>query len=130
MNPAHPTQTSRKEHHRMLQVSLAPTPIPLRILNHPLRRFFVASLQLAGKPDLPVFLHQQCRFDEVVAEDLAAERPGAWQMGQVTKLHERLASYDGVVTPIIAHALRPKIQATDEDWAVQAIRELLNSTEQ
>ena len=73
VDPADPSQTPRKQHHAVLQVSLAPPAVAPGVFNDVLRRLLVAALQLVGKPNLPVLLEQQRGLDKIVAEDLAAK---------------------------------------------------------
>ena len=89
VNPAQAAQASGQDDHGVLQIALAPAPLPRRVVNHGLRRLLVASLQVAGKPDLPVFLEQQGRLHKIVAQDLPAERFAPRQLRQVAALHER-----------------------------------------
>ena len=114
----------------MLHVSLAPAAVALRVLDHRLRRFLVAAFQVVSQPDLPIGLEQQRGFHEIVAENLAAERFAPGQLRQVAMLHERLGADDGVVPPIIAEGLRPKIQPGDENRRVEAVGKLLDAPEQ
>ena len=108
MHPADAAQALGEQHQAVLQIALAPAAVALRVFDHVLRRFLVAAFEIVGEPDLPVFLEQQRGLDEIVAQNLAAERLASRQMRQVAELHERLGADDGVVAPVIAEVSAQK----------------------
>ncbi len=83
MNAADASQTPRPKHHAVLEVALAPAPVTPRILEHSLRAFLVASLQVVGHPNLPILPEHQGGFDEIMRalkERPAIEFASDWQM--------------------------------------------------
>ena len=57
--------------------------------------------------DRPAGPAQQCGFDEVVAEDMAAEGLAALQFGKPARLGKGFRADDGVVAPVISVAAMP-----------------------
>src|SRR5689334_5470079 len=105
MNATDATQAAPKEHKRMLQVALTPPAVTLGVPNDVLRHFFVTALKVVCEPNLPVFLNQQSRLDEVVAQDMPSKWFAPGQVRQIAIQHERFCTNDGIVTPIISKTL-------------------------
>ena len=112
---------------QVLQVALTPAPVALHLLEQRRRRLLVAAGKVEGQPQLPAGASEQRRFDEVVAEDLAAERRLAGQSRQGAVLHERRDANDRVVPPVLTVAELPVVQAGGEHRPVDAAGELLGA---
>src|SRR3546814_19025484 len=58
----------------ILEVSQEPAAVALRVIDQGGRRFLVAAVHLVGEQHLPAGAAQQGGLDEVVTQDLAAQR--------------------------------------------------------
>ena len=88
----------------MLQIALRPTPVAHGMLGQRRRRSFEAAIDIGTHIDGVAGAAQQRRLDEVVAEDVAAERWTAAKPRQAASIGERADANDGVVAPIVAVA--------------------------
>ena len=119
-----------EEQAEMLQIALTPTPIALHFFQQRRRHLLVTAAQVVRQPERPTGAAHQRRFHEVVAEDLAAERRLAGQLGQSTLFHEGRDAEDRVVTPVLPVAELPEVQAGGEHRPVDAAGELLHAGEE
>ena len=95
----------------MLEVALTPAPVALHLLEQRGGRLLVAPGEVVGEPERVARAPEQRRLDEVVAQDLAAERRPAGQPRQPAVLHERRDAEDRVVAPVLAVAELPEVEA-------------------
>ena len=114
----------------VLEVALAPAPVAPHLLEQRRRHLLVAAAEIVGEPERPARAAHQRRLDEVVAQDLAAERRLPGQPRQAAVIHERRDADDRVVAPVLAVAELPEVQPGGEHRAVDAARELLHAREQ
>src|SRR5262245_50945764 len=110
----------------MLQVSLAPALVALGEAQHGRRTFFVTALKIVREANFPTRASHQSRFDEIVAQNLAPQRSVAGQNRQVAMLHKGADAENGIVTPIVAVALRPESKSFQEDGTIHPRGELLH----
>src|SRR5512140_3353743 len=107
MKPRYPMQPACREHRQMLKVALAPAAVTRREIQQRWRAFLEAAAQGRHHPDRPPSSPHQRRLHEIMAENVAAERFAALQVGQARVLRERAHANDGVVAPIIALRAMP-----------------------
>ena len=100
------------------------------IIDQRRRRIFPATLELGRDSDFPAGAAQQGRFDEIVAEDVTAERRVARQYGQSAILHERFDANDRVMALVIAVLAGEPGKPGDVNWAVYPRGKLLHTREQ
>ena len=86
--------------------------------------------EIRGEPQLVAGTTQERGLDEVVTQDLAAERLAPRQAWQTAMPGEGRNADDGVVAPGVAIGHLPKGQTVAEHRAVQAGRELEDAGEQ
>ena len=130
MQTAGPAQPLGEEQPGVLEVALAPAAIALGAVDHRGRALLEAAVEIVGKPHAPAGPGHQRGLDEVVAEDAPAERLRAGQVGQAAMLHELRGADHRVVSPEIAFALLPVVQAGEEHRAVEPVGELLEAGEE
>ena len=90
-------QTGPPHHPQVLEVALTPAAIPLHLLEQRRRHFLVRAGEIVGEPHLPAGAPEQRRLDEVVAQDLAAERLAPRQAGQAAAVGKDFPALVGVV---------------------------------
>ena len=114
----------------VLEVALAPTAVALHLLEQGRRHPLEAAAEIVGEPERPAGAAHQRRLDEVVAQNLAAERRLAGKAWQRAMRHERRDADDRVVAPVLAVAELPVVEAGREHRAVDAAAELLHAREE
>ena len=114
---------------RVLEIALAPSPVARREIDQRGRAFLVGAAEgrqhvdrISGAPD-------ERRLDEVVAEDVAAERRPAREIRQAAMIGEGAGADDRVMAPVVAVAPHPGGEARGNDRAGDAGRELLQPGE-
>ena len=113
----------------MLQVALTPAAVAHDRVGEGRRALLVAAAETHGHADLPAGPAHQGRLDEVVAQDMAAERPLAGEVRQAGGAGEGGDADDGVVAPVIALGARPPGDAVGDQRAVEAAGELFGAGE-
>ena len=106
-----------RQHARVLQIALAPAPVARRQIDQRRRAFLVRAAERRQHVDRPAGAAHQRRLDEVVAEDVAAERRLARQVGHAAMVGEGAGADDRVVAPIVAVAPHPRREAGGEHRA-------------
>ncbi len=106
----------------MLQIALAPAPVARREIDQRGRAFLEAAAKRRQHVDRPAGAADQRRLDEIVAEDVAAERRLARQVGHAAMVGEGASADDRVMAPVIAVAAHPGGQARGQDRARQRAR--------
>src|SRR5919202_709657 len=91
----------------MLQVSLAPAPVAHRDVRERRRSFLVAARKFRHHVYGPAAAPDQSGLDEVVTQDVAAERRAPAQVRQTGLLGERPRADDGIVAPVVAFGAVP-----------------------
>src|SRR5581483_8131735 len=94
----------REEEPEVLQVALAPAPVALHLLEQRRGHLFPAPAEVVGEPERPPGAAHERRLDEIVAQDLAAERLATRESREPAVRHERLDADDRVVAPVLAVA--------------------------
>src|SRR5262249_35920106 len=75
--PVRAEETLGEEQAEMLEVALAPAPVAPHLLEQRGRHLLPAAAEIVGEPERPAGASHERRLDEVVAQDLAAERLAA-----------------------------------------------------
>jgi len=130
MNAADAAEAAREKEHAVLHVALAPAAVAFGVVNHRLGGFLVAAGKLVGEPDLGVGLGEEGGFDEIVAEDVAAEGLFSGELGKIAPTHKGFGADDRIVAPVVGKSLGPEVQAAEKDGGVKAIGELLKASEE
>ena len=120
---------SRKDQPKVLEISLAPSPVPLEVIHQSRRSLLVGTLDVPRQPHLPALGNHQRGLHEIMAEYSSSKRLPAGQRGQLAELRERLHTDHRIMPPIAAPAELPEIQPPDEKRAVEPHRELLQPRE-
>src|ERR1700731_372692 len=115
MQTAGRVQSLGEQQANVLQVSLAPALVALGEPENRRRALFIASVQVVGDADFPTGAAHEGGFDEVVAQNLAAEGTFSRKDRQLAVLHERLDANDRVVSVVVAVALRPMHETFEEN---------------
>src|SRR5947209_8625453 len=111
MQPINWAKAAGGEQPCVLKIALAPPAVPFGVVDHRGRTFLVSALDVMREPDRPSGFADERGFDEIMRKNAAAKRLASRQSRQRTMLHERFHANDGIVTPIIAVALLPIIEA-------------------
>ena len=114
----------------MLQIALAPAPVARGEIQQRRRAFLETAAERGRHVDGPAGAPHQRRFDEIVAENMSAERLAAAQFGQARISRKGAHADDGVVPPIIALGAVPPGNAGGDQRAIKSSGELLQSREQ
>src|SRR5271165_2173077 len=101
----------------MLQIALAPSPVASGEVDQRGRTFLEGPSEIRQHIDGVSGAADQRRLDEVVAEDVSAERGLAREVRQSAMIGEGARADDGVVTPIVAVAPHPGAEARGDDGA-------------
>src|SRR5215813_8368914 len=114
----------------MLEIALAPAPVPDSEIQHRRRPLFETAAKRGRHVDGPARAPHQGRFHEIVAQDMSAKWLASAKLGQTGFLCEGLDANDGVMAPIIAvRAMPPCIPGRDER-AIDTAGELLQPAKQ
>src|SRR5206468_10095659 len=113
----------------VLEVPLTPAAVAPHLLEQRRRHLLVAALEVVGEPERPPRAAHERRLDEVVAQDLPAERLAAREARQRAVVHERLDTDDRAVAPVLPVAELPEVETGGEHRPVDAARELLHARE-
>ena len=113
------------QHAAVLEVPLAPPLVPLRPVQQGRRALLVAPAEVFGQTHAPPGPPHQGGLDEVVAQNLPAQRGGAGEHRQVAAGPERLDPQNRVVAPVVPVRPGPQAEAPQEDRGVQPGGELL-----
>ncbi len=130
MQAADPVQAARRQHARMLQIALAPAPVAHREVGERGRALLVAAGKRGHHVDRPAAAPHQRRLDEIMAQDVAAERPASAQLRQPRLLGEGARADHRVVAPVIALRAVPPGDAVRDQRPIDAAGELLHPGEQ
>ena len=97
-----------RQHADVLQIALTPAPVARGEVDQRGRAFLEAAAERRQHVDRPAGAAHQRRLDEIVAEDMAAERRLAGQVGHAAMVGEGAGADDRVVAPVIAVAARSR----------------------
>src|ERR1700743_2908599 len=92
----------RKDQPHVLQVSLAPAPVALEMIEEGRRRLLETSAKIRCQMKLPPRSAKQRRFHKIVTENFAAQRRASGQCGKPAILNEGLHANDSVMPPVIS----------------------------
>ncbi len=120
-------QTAREQELDVLQVALAPAAVPCDHVAHRWRCFLIGLIEVGIETHTPARAAQECGFNKVVADNMAAKGCIALQDRQVCSTGKRTRADDGVMAPEVAAIAVPCRQAVAENQAVTPVRELLQS---
>src|ERR687896_21582 len=109
----------------MLQITLAPAPVPLGEIHERRRTFLVAARDFWREIHLPAGATQEGSFDEVMAQDVATKRGPSWEVWQPGMFDESLGTQDGIVPPIATLSPMPGGDTGGDNRAVEAGRKIL-----
>ena len=123
-------QPARRQHRRVLQIALAPAPVAHRDVGEAARRLLVAAGQSGEHVHRPAGAAQQGGFDEIVAQDVAAERAASAQVRQPGGGGESGGADDRIVAPVIAVGAVPPRDPVRDHRPIDAAGELLHPREQ
>ena len=114
---------------RVLEIALAPSPVASREIDERGRALFVRAAEVGQHVNGKARAPHQARLDEIVAEDVAAERRLARQVRQSAMVGERARTDDRVVAPVVAVPPHPRAQTRADHRAGHPGRELLQPRE-
>ena len=114
----------------MLEIALAPAPVAHREVDERGRALLIAAFEVGEHRDGPAAAPNERGFDEVVAQDVAAEWRLSGKARQARMAGEGREPDDGVVPPVIAVLAAPGRKAGGDDRPVEARGELLDAREQ
>src|SRR5690606_19856314 len=117
------------EQARMLQIALAPAPVTDGEVDDRGRPFLIGADEIVGDAHAPTGAAEEGGLDEIVAEDMAAERRPAGEDRQAGRFGEGASADDGVVAPVIALAAAPPGKPGGNHRAIDAAGELLDAGE-
>src|SRR4051794_10849709 len=119
MEPRDPVKTARREYRQMLQIALAPSAVARGKIQQRRRALLVAAAERGRHVDCPAAAPHQCGLDEIMAENVSAERLAAAQFGKAGALRKRANADDGVVAPVIAFGAVPPGNSGGDQRTVQ-----------
>ena len=124
MKPRNPVKAARRQQRQMLQIALAPSPVARGEIQQA-RAGIPRSCRPAWRHvDGPAAAPHQRRFDEIVAEDMPAERLAAPQFGKPRILRKGADANDGVVSPVIAFGAVPPGDARQQSTGRTTARQI------
>src|SRR4029077_12568781 len=118
------------EHARVLEIPLCPAAIPRSIVDDIRRHFLPAALELGELPHLEPGAAHEGGLDEVVAEDVTAERRLAGEARERAVLRKGTQAHDRVMAPVVAVPRLPPGEPRGEHRALQARGELNEAAEE
>src|SRR4051812_30381800 len=102
MQPRDPMKPRRCQYSQVLQIALTPTAVARREFEQRRRAFLETAAQFWRHVDRPSGPpHERC-FNEVMAENVAAEWLAPGKFGQTGMFGKGAHADDGVVPPVIA----------------------------
>ena len=125
MDLGQPVEALGEEDLDLLDIALRPAAVTRGEVNDGRRGFFVRPNNVARDLDPPTGAAQERGFNEIVAQDLAAQRLLARKVGQGGVRCKRRKSDDRVMAPEVSSPARPPGQAGAEQAAMYAQRQLL-----
>ena len=123
-------QAARGQQRQMLQIALTPSPVAGGEIQQRRRAFLETAAERGRHMDGPAATSHQRSLDEIVAQDMPAERLAPLQFGKPGVLRKRADPDDGVVSPVIAFGAMPPGDPGGDQRAVQPAGELLPSRKQ
>ena len=115
---------------QVLHVALAPATLATEKIDEVRRHLLPGAAHLRQEADLPAGPAQERALDDVVAQDLAAERCLAGQHRQFGIVGEGRDPQDRVVSPIASIRALPGLEAADRQRRVEPHGELLDTGKQ
>jgi hypothetical protein len=128
--PGRELEAAAGDHPRVLQVALAPAAIPCSKVDERGWALLVGTRQVWDHVDRPPSAPDERGLDEIVAQDVPAERRFALEVRQARMSREGSRSNDRIVAPIIAVASHPGRQARRDHGTVDTRCELLEAREE
>ena len=123
-------QPPRRQHRDVLQIALAPPPVPDCQIRQRGRAFLVRARQTRHHMDRPAATPHQRRLDEIMAQNMPAERLAPLQHGQPRLPGEGGGADHRVMAPIITLRPVPPSDAMRDHRAVHSPGKLLHAGEQ
>ena len=108
---------------------MAPSPVASREIDQRGRALFVRAAEVGQHVNSKARAPHQRRFDEIVAENVPAERRLARQVRQSAMVGERARPDNRVVAPVVAVPPHPRAQTSADHRACHPGRELLEPSE-
>src|SRR4051812_7161315 len=130
MKPRNPVQAARRQYRQMLQIALTPAPVARGKIQQRWRAFLVAAAQRRRHMDSPTATTHERSLNEIMAEDVPAERLAATQFRKGGVLGKSFDTDDGVMPPVVAFGSMPPGNASGNQRAVQPSGKLLPPCEQ
>src|SRR6202034_3968821 len=94
----------------MLEIALAPSPVAGRKIDERRRALLVGAAKVRQHVDGVPGAKHESRLDEIVAENVAAERRSARQVRQSAMVGESARADDRVMAPVVAVMSHPCAQ--------------------
>src|SRR4051812_49140614 len=101
MEPRDPVQAARRQERQMLQIALTPTSVARGKIQQRWRAFLVAAAQRRRHMDRQTATAHERSFNEIMAEDVPAERLAAAQFRKGGVLGKSSDTDDGVMSPVV-----------------------------
>ena len=109
----------------MLQISLAPAPVALQLIDERRRHLFIASREIIRQPDSPAGPAHQSGFHKIMAQYGAAQGRLAGKLRQPAILHKRVDADDGIVPEVLGVPELPEMKTGRQDGTVHMVGKLL-----
>src|SRR5947209_17294814 len=123
-------QALSRYHPNVLQIALSPAAVAGRDIDQRGWAFFIRAAEQGQHVHCPTGAMDQRRLDEIMAQDMPAERRLSAQLRQSAMIPKGLCADDGVVAPIIAVAPHPAGKAGADQRTVDSRRKLLDTRKQ
>ncbi len=129
MQPRDPMKPRRCQHSQVLQIALTPSAVARCKIEERRRTFLETAAQFRCHVDRPSGAPHESCFNEVMAENMAAERLAPGKFGQAGMFCKGAHADDGVVSPVIAFRAVPPSDSGGDYRAIKPASELLHPCE-
>src|SRR3984957_14064676 len=102
MLPRRQGEASGADDARVLKIALTPSPVAGCKIDQRRRALFVRAAEAGQHINGVTGAKHEPRLDEIVAENVAAERRFAWKVRQSAMVRERARADDRVMAPVVA----------------------------
>ena len=130
VDAAWPAQAFATDDAEVLHVALRPATFTANEVIEGRRQAFVAAAEVGVHTHMPAGAAQKGGFDEVVAQDVAADGVAPAQDGQTAAVGKGLDTDDSVMSPVVTVFALPGGDAARDDGAVEGAGELDGTSEQ